>query len=296
MGIYDREYYRNEPRGLVLTGNRSVVVNLVLINVAVFILDWFTMSRTTSLGGGDSVLMDYIALDTNVFQTWRVWQLLTYGFAHANMMHILLNMFVLWMFGREVEGIYGKKQFLSLYLSLIVLSGAGWVLLEILLMQGAAAPVVSSLVGASGAVSGVFLIFILHFPKRTLLIWGILPAPAWLIGLLCLAGNLVGLRSGGNIAYSAHLIGALFGLVFYRWRWTLASLLPGRWFAGNPLRRRPRLRLHDPAQDDAELESRVDQILRKIHDQGAESLTKEEKRLLEQASRRAQHRKRQDVN
>ena len=67
MGIYDREYYRDEPRGILLTGQRSVVVNLILVNAAVFLLDLLLQH-----GDRTSPLARYFALHGDVFQDWHL--------------------------------------------------------------------------------------------------------------------------------------------------------------------------------------------------------------------------------
>ena len=106
MGIYDREYYRDEPRGYSLGGDWSAVTTLMVINVAVFLADAFSsnhwIARTLSLDTGDLF-----------HQPWNVWQLLTYGFVHdpRDIWHLAFNMLGLWVFGRDVELVYGAKSF-----------------------------------------------------------------------------------------------------------------------------------------------------------------------------------------
>jgi membrane associated rhomboid family serine protease len=125
MGLYDREYYREEPRGIVLGGDMSVNTTLILINAALFIADVFSESR----------LSNVLGLEWDLFQhPLKFWQLLTYGFMHdpSNIWHVASNMFFLWLFGRDMETLYGKRLYLQLYLSLVVLSGLVWLLLNLL--------------------------------------------------------------------------------------------------------------------------------------------------------------------
>ena len=141
MGLYDRDYVRDEPRGSFLGGNRSMVTNLILVNVGVFLLDLVFFNRRLS---------EYLALHADLFtHPWNIWQLLTYGFAHesgqpgtpivlGNFAHVGFNMFGLWLFGRDVESIYGRKEFLRIYLSLIVLCGLSWVVIQNLMMLSGA--------------------------------------------------------------------------------------------------------------------------------------------------------------
>jgi membrane associated rhomboid family serine protease len=301
MGLYDREYYREEPKGLFLGGPTSMVGNLVLVNVVVFILDAVLAHRERLPGGGSinvGPISALFALDADlIHQPWMAWQLLTYGFVHSveDIFHVGFNMLFLWFFGREVETIYGRKPFLQLYLSLVMLSGLCWLATENLMLKDYSA----HMVGASGAVFGVMLVFAVHFPMRLIYIFGILPVPVWLLVAFYVVQDLLGFRravhgpdGGDPIAHAAHLGGAAFGFVFYKTRWTLFSILPsGRWLKRS-LKGRPRLRLHRPEDAERELNERVDQILEKISREGESSLTRAERRILEDASRRYQQRRR----
>lgn len=296
MGIYDREYYREEPKGISLTGSRSVVVNLIIINSAIFLLELILKDP-----GRGSPLVEHLALHVNVFQTWELWQFITAGFLHGDFFHLLFNMLALFFFGRDVEVIHGKKAFLQLYFSTLILSNLAWVLSELFIMGNT----MGVAVGASGAIAGVMVVFVCHFPTRTIYLWGVVPLPVWAVATVWLAYDIFNYRQavGGldvaNIAFAAHLSGALLGFVYYLWRVTLFTPLPTAWIGktAGRLKRRPQLRIHDPEDvDDPELEERVDYILAKIHEQGSDSLTAEERRILEAASQRAKQRRRYELN
>ena len=288
MGIHDRDYYRgDEPRGFFLGGDRSMVVNLLLVNVGVFLADVLLFNNELS---------GWLSLQASLFrEPWNFWQLLTYGFAHDphSVWHIGVNMLVLWFFGREVEVIYGKRLFLQLYLTLLVISGFCWVATENLLFHRNE----TSCVGASGAVFGMVLVFVLHFPTRLIYIWGILPIPVWVLVALYLMEDFMGIRNSlqdesnrSQIGHAAHLAGAACGALFYKTRWTLFSFVPQK-LIKRGFKARPKLRLHSPEEDDRLLSERVDSILEKISREGEASLTKEERRTLEDASRRYQRRR-----
>lgn len=146
----------------------------------------------------------------STFPGFKLWQLLTYGFLHGGMMHIAFNMFMLWMFGRELEMVYGTRRFLTYYLTCVV--GAGIVQLIVAMIQGGVYPTV----GASGGVFGLLLLFGMTFPNRMIMLM-IPPIPmkakymVILFGVLELYLGLSG-RSPG-IANFAHLGGMLFGLL-----------------------------------------------------------------------------------
>jgi membrane associated rhomboid family serine protease len=284
MGLYDRDYVRDQPRGFFLGGDRSMVTNLILINVGVFLADSLF----------DQAISERLSVQSDLFHNpWNAWQLLTCGFVHAPwIMHVGINMFELWLFGRDIEAIYGKREFLRLYLSLIVLSALAWVVSENLFVRPAN-PV--PMLGASGAVSGVLVLFALHFPRRLIYIWGVLPVPAWLLCLLFLIQNLVGfdqMMAGddAHIAYATHLAGAALAFIYYSTGWNLGRLLPRR-LSWTMLQRRPKLRMHEPPQYEDDLGRQVDRILEKITREGEASLTQEERHTLEEASRRYQQRR-----
>lgn len=146
------------------------------------------------------------------------WQLLTYGFLHDThtVLHIGFNMFMLWMFGREVERVMGTRRFVTYYLVCIV--GAGIVQLIVTNFSNAFAPTI----GASGGVFGLLLAFGLMFPNRMImLLFPPIPMPAKymvvLFGLLELYLGVSGHAPG--VAHFAHLGGMLFGFVLIRY-WT----------------------------------------------------------------------------
>jgi membrane associated rhomboid family serine protease len=155
----------------------------------------------------------------STFPSFMPWQLLTYGFLHGSLMHIAFNMFMLWMFGRELELVYGPRRFIAYYLTCVV--GAGVVQLIVAATQGGIYPTV----GASGGVFGLLLLFGMTFPNRMImLLFPPIPMKAKymvvVFGLLELYLGVSG-RSPG-IANFAHLGGMLFGFIMIQ-RWKSAA-------------------------------------------------------------------------
>ena len=142
------------------------------------------------------------------------WQLLTYGFLHGNLTHIAFNMFGLWMFGQDLERLWGPKRFLTFYLICIV--GAGFVQLLVAGFQGGLYPTV----GASGGLFGLLLAFGLTFPNR-IVVPLFPPIPMRAITFVVIFGLLeLYLGFSGNapgIANFAHLGGMLFGFLVLRY-------------------------------------------------------------------------------
>jgi membrane associated rhomboid family serine protease len=312
MGFQDRGYYRS-PRAAGGMADWSAVNTIIAVNVAVwlanFILAGDLFREAISLPVS---LNDFFCLKADLFQKpWQAWQLLTYGFLHAgpslsqpgveySIWHIVFNMLTLWFFGRPVEGVTGKAEFIRFYCVAIVLSGLAWVVGEnVIPHDQGTLPV---LVGASGGVYAVVAVFIWYYPRDTILIYGVLPMPAWALGVLLLVLDVSGTVSQkSNVAHVAHLAGAAFGIV-YAWRRMDFSALtdwPGQLLAKL---RTPRLRILRPEDDpsgrsgdsDADnipLEEEVDRLLEKISRSGEASLTPAERDALARASRRLKDRK-----
>lgn len=142
------------------------------------------------------------------------WQLLTYGFLHGDIMHLVFNMFMLWMFGREIESMMGPQRFLTYYLVCVV--GAGIVQLLFAFVTGG----YWGTVGASGGVFGLLLAFGMAFPNRMImLLFPPIPMKAKymviLFGLLELYLGVSGRTPG--IANFAHLGGMLFGFLLIQY-------------------------------------------------------------------------------
>ena len=254
-----------------------MVFTLILLNAAIYVADLLFAHR----------ISDALALQPDLFQKpWQFWQLLTYGFVHDpnDLKHILFNMFGLWLFGTDVEHVYGRAEFLRFYLCTIVVAGLVWV-------ATATAAGGAPLVGASGGIMGVMILFVMHFPRRIFYIWGLLPLPAWGMAALYVLIDVMGaMHSTDRVAHSAHLAGVAFGFIYFRTGLNLGRLVPRR-LADLRMRWRPRLRIHDPDEQAHELSQKVDTILEKISRQGEASLTKSERRTLEEASRRYQRRR-----
>jgi membrane associated rhomboid family serine protease len=293
MGFQDRGYLRAD-RSTFLP-DWTGVATLVVANVAVFV--------ACMLAGDGVRLLDWLALWSDVpREPWRAYGLLTYGFGHQPLgprepfpWHLVGNMLTLWFFGRAVEDMLGRAEFLRFYFVALVVAGLAW-LASVNLFPHGGGPV--PLIGASGAVTAVMAAFIWHHPHTTVLIWGVLPVPAWALGLLYVFWDVQGAAAGTSpVAHVAHLAGAAFGLA-YAWRgWDLGDLtaLPRRLSAAVRGRRMRVVRPDDAVagpDDAASLQQAVDRILEKISRSGASSLSGAEQETLARASRRLKDRQR----
>jgi membrane associated rhomboid family serine protease len=202
-----------------------IVKLLLIINVAVFVIEflfsgividmltfkmwfmkWFALMPIGGLPVGYGITFDFYP-----------WQLITYQFMHGDFWHIFMNMFMLWMFGTELEKYWESKKFLLFYL----ICGIGAGLLHMLMSTflGHIAPAI----GASGSLYGLFFGFIILNPDRRMMIFPIfIPIKAKWLGIGMVVISLIGGLSGGDgIAHFAHLGGGLMGFL-------LVKLLPNK--------------------------------------------------------------------
>jgi membrane associated rhomboid family serine protease len=148
---------------------------------------------------------------------FEIWQVLTYGFLHSGIAHLVMNMLALYMLGGPIEHVLGSRHFL-IYFLVCVIGAAIAQLLTVEYFTGGFYPTV----GASGGVFGVLFAFALFFPREKLILFPIpIPMPAWLFVTLYGAAELFfGVtRTMAGIAHFAHLGGMIAGfLLIQYWR------------------------------------------------------------------------------
>jgi membrane associated rhomboid family serine protease len=192
-----------------------VIKTILIINVTVFLCQNFIF--TVFRVGGNSLsdlFFYYCALyPVGENSNFYVWQLITYQFMHGGFLHIFFNLFALWMFGIELEQMWGSRKFLIFYLLCGI--GAGLTQLFISPMFSMPAPTI----GASGAIYGVLLAFGLTFPDRPIFMFPIfIPIPAKFFVLIYAGLELfMGFSStAGGVAHFAHLGGAATGFILLK--------------------------------------------------------------------------------
>lgn len=143
-----------------------------------------------------------------VWQKGFAWQIFTYLFLHGGFFHLFLNMFTLWMFGGDLERVWGTRRFLSYYF----FTGVGAGLLTVLLTPHGYIPTI----GASGAIYGLLLAYARYFPERRILLYFLFPIPVRVfvivIGAIALLNSVT--QPGDAIAHVAHLGGLVFGWIY----------------------------------------------------------------------------------
>ena len=240
------------------------------------------------------------------FRHYKLWQLLTATFVHGGIMHLFMNLWFFWLVARDMEPLYGSRDFLAFYLGAGIFSTFVWVFFALLSHKYGVA------YGASGAVTAVGMLFTLYYPKREMLLV-VIPMPMWMLMSLFIIMDLVPSLTGveTHVAVEAHLAGAGFGFLFKQFDLRLSRLVSGRFMRPrlrifSPIPREP-TRSRSPGQSrstasigagpkspsvsvlpEEQLDARLDEVLAKIaRARGGSGLTEEEQRVLQEASRRA---------
>jgi membrane associated rhomboid family serine protease len=184
----------------------TVLKVLIGANVAMFLAQFTSPVVTDVLGLHPAWVVHY---------GW-LWQLATYMFLHGGIFHILFNMLALWMFGAELERIWGTRYFLKFYFVTGIGAAALTVLFSLLPFGFSQQLQYANIIGASGAIYGLLLAYALYFPERPILLI-VFPVPAkiavTILGAIALVSSL---GESGGIANATHLGGLLVGYLFLK--------------------------------------------------------------------------------
>lgn len=171
---------------------------LIAANALMFIVQAFAPRTIDFLG-----LTPYF-----VVHRLQVWRVATYMFLHANVMHVAVNMLTLWMFGTELERVWGTRYFLRFYLLTGIGAGVLTVLFALLPFEFAREIYVTPTIGASGAIFGLLLAYGMYYPDRPIYLYFVFPIPARYFVLIVGA---LSFFAGGGIAHATHLGGVVVG-------------------------------------------------------------------------------------
>jgi membrane associated rhomboid family serine protease len=190
----------------------TAIKALIGANVAVFVVMWFVPRDVERVSTEVLALVPF-----HVVRNLWAWQLVTYMFVHAGTFHLLFNMLALWMFGTELERIWGTRYFLKFYF----VTGIGAGVLTVLLSMLPFAPLrqlyEADIVGASGAIYGLILAYALYFPDRQIYMYLLFPVPARVFAVIMGVMNFLASTSpGGGVASATHLCGFLVAYLFLR--------------------------------------------------------------------------------
>ena len=293
-----------------------VIKFLLISNIGVFILQFFFLDtlKSGSTPVGDLFVKNF-ALFTFESPFFRPWQLFTYMYMHGGFSHLFFNMFALWMFGMELENIWGSKTFFIFYT--VCGLGAG-------IANAFLAPLVSYIppnvptVGASGSIYGVLIAFGMIFPNRYIYIYFMLPIKAKYLIIIYILIEVfaVASQSQSGIAHIAHLGGGVVGFLYV---YFILNKGKPKFFKNQgqdnnvfnnfkdmfekkpePPKYEPPKNVYDANFEDLskskyeddmrrnekEAQIKIDAILDKLGANGYASLTEEEKRILFQESKK----------
>jgi len=262
------------------------VKNLIIFNVIIFVLQFIIFQK--------GILISLFALwPDDVANNLFIWQLFTYQFLHGGLFHILANMFMLWMFGSELEDKWGKKEFYKFYFTCAI--GAGIIIFgsEYFFIGRNMATL-----GASGAVTGIMLAYAIHWPDRYFLFWFLVPIKSKYLILGFLAISIIysfAPTPGSNISHSGHLGGMITGFLYFI---LVKKINVFQSLTGNPvpvseikhkakqtlkqIKRKLNTKNHNINMGDPATEEKVNQLLDKISEKGIHSLTEDERSFLTQ--------------
>jgi membrane associated rhomboid family serine protease len=322
MGLYDRDYIKNDFEESSARGRRFHAWQaLIGINVVVWVLWLIAQDR----GGGGPLhtfMREHFMTSLEHLKYGYVHTLLTSAISHMDLQHILFNMLALWIFGEMVEGRYGYRNTLGIYVCCGILSSTLHCFSYFLGPYAQLGPAL----GASGSVMGFAMIAAMLYPKRTFLFMFVIPMPLWLLVTIYIISDVAGIIGSTNsgIANFAHLGGAFAGFLMQKFelmpfnadRGETFKLFRGlrKLFRPKPkldvVKRPPlddmpeevlaasrkkaaplTLEAERPASREAErvdsrTAARVDEILQKISKEGMDSLTPEERAFMAESSKK----------
>lgn len=309
--LYDRPYMRQAAfRGefsflkaiLVTLVAAFVIQSLVELSLRREIIGNTLDGRAVSIA--PEVLRGNFFLSAESMAQWKIWTLVTYGFFHDGILHLLVNMLGIFFIGRALEPILGPRKLCVLYLLATIAGGMLWLIVNPEALA-TGRPYIPHLLGASAAAMGLLAYFCAQRPNETItlllffvipcnlkpkwVLWGFLGMSVWgLLSMEIFADRTM--RSDG-VAHSAHLGGLLAGLIYYK-------LSESKVFPGSSM---PRIRVRRPAwmkvgsgkktvasttysvnfSSRESIQEELDRILDKINAQGFGSLTEDEKKTLD---------------
>ncbi len=179
---------------------KNAVFAIIAVNSAVFL--FVSVFKTASIYLG---LVPIAVLQANTY-----WQFFTYQFVHGSFLHLFFNMLALYYFGVPIEQKTGTKEFLLYYFLIGTLGGV-----FSFFIYYAAGMYIIVLMGASGAVFGILLLYAVLFPHSVIYLWAVIPVPAPVLILGYAVIELIGIFSANDgVAHLTHFLGLLFGWLY----------------------------------------------------------------------------------
>lgn len=281
---------------------------LLLANAIVFIIAFLGRGLEINLGAGYGSLADYI----NYYGAFmprvplELWRYVTYMFIHFDFMHFFFNMLMLWMFGSDVAEWMGTRHFVSMYFFCGIFAALFSFFMCLLGLTN------NPIIGASGALMGVFVAYYKFFPERMLLMFFVIPMKIKHAMWVMIALDILFANSGDMIAHFAHLGGVVAGFLYMAvyqngpkvlYHSPLSAIF--RLFSSNPENynrdRSSNTRSRTRESDEPEVlegevfyvneQKRMDDILKKVEREGIQSLSESEREFLLRAGDKLRRRR-----
>jgi membrane associated rhomboid family serine protease len=280
---------------------------LLLANAAVFIIAFLGRGLEINLGAGYGSLTDYISYYGAFMPRvpLELWRYVTYMFIHFDFMHFFFNMLMLWMFGSEVAEWMGSRHFISMYFFCGIFAALFSFFMCLLGLTN------NPIIGASGALMGVFVAYYKFFPDRVILMFFVIPMRIKNAMWVMIALDILFANSGDMIAHFAHLGGVVAGFLYMAvfqngpkvlYNSPLSAIF--RLFSSNPEKynrgRFSRSSRSDSVEEPEVLEGevfyvneqkRMDEILKKVEREGLQSLSESERDFLLKAGDKLRRRR-----
>jgi rhomboid family protein len=215
MSMLGARRYNFDWRSFITPGVKLIV----LICTGVFFLQTFLSLTIGPLAVYHYVTQVFGLIPSAVTHGLRIWQPFTYMFLHGGLMHFLLNMLILWMFGRDLEAVWRKRRFLNYFFLCGVGAGLIEVIVKTIPVLFGRPPSDVPTIGASGAIFGILIANAVLFPDRR--IW-LIPFPVMIpmrpyVAVMAAIEFFGTLGSGGDdVAHICHLGGMLVGYIYLR--------------------------------------------------------------------------------
>ena len=243
---------------------------LLILNIIVFLL--------VEISGMQFELFysNFGLVPAKVWSSFMIWQPITYLFLHGGFIHLLFNMFVLWMFGKDLENQWGYIPFLKYYFACGIGAGIATSIFE----WGSFTPVI----GASGAIYGLLLAYGLTYPNRLVYLYGIFPIKVkfMVIGMGVIAFFASMTSTNSTVSHITHIAGMVVGLIYLQSKLNFKNLK--LWLIDRKIHSL-NVKISKRDNSDHQLQKRVDKILEKLNTEGWDGLTEAEQKVLHTASK-----------
>lgn len=240
---------------------------LLIITASIYVLQIFP--------GFNRLLIGFGSLIPSAVLGGQIWRLVTYMFLHHNPMHLLFNMFMLWMFGVEIEERWGARRFVWFYF--IAGIGSGIISLLMLVMGN------PFIYGASGAVYGVTMAYAWLYPDRQILFLLLFPIKIKYAAMIMIAISILSLGSNDGVAHLTHLGGIVVAILYLKFYNNIVGMVSHQ--KSLSAEKKMRQNAENVMKDKQFYEDVIDPILKKISKSGIDSLSANERDTLDRFSK-----------